>query len=125
MKLTESQLRSIIRDVISECYGWPVERTQDIYPGAKKSHVKHTSDPKNRNLKMPKGPNTRMGLKESFQRITSKELAAWSAGNYDEINEDVNYDPCEGCGEMFPATSMNVDESGKYLCGSCYGVDRT
>lgn len=62
MKITESQLRKIIREVIAECYGWPVEKEEHLYgvkPALDKANPK---DPKNPNLVMPKGPNTRSSM---------------------------------------------------------------
>ena len=113
----------IIREVIAECYGWPVEKEHDLYPGTKRVSTKNARDPRNKSLKLPKGPNSRTNLKESFQRISSKELVAWREGNYGELSEDVNYNPCDKCDKMFPSASLNKDADGKYVCGSCYDRD--
>lgn len=123
MKLTESQLRNIIREVIAECYGWPVEHEREVYQGSKGRVKVHGKDPRNPNLRLPKGPNSRTGLKESFQRITPRELVAWREGNYEDIREEVNYDPCDKCDQMFPALSLNKDGDDKYVCNTCYDKD--
>jgi len=48
-------------------------------------------DPKNCNLKFPKGPNSRSQvnkLKESFQRVVPEELEQWKNGNYDNVVQE-------------------------------------
>ena len=52
------EVRRLIRTLVRECYGWPVEKEESLY-GVK--HPKSTSrrDPKNAALKMPKGMSSR------------------------------------------------------------------
>jgi len=62
-------------------------------------------------------------VNETFQRITSKELAEWKKGNFDEIAEgDGESDPCERCNEMTPSKSLTKvknDDKEEFLCQSC------
>jgi formylmethanofuran dehydrogenase subunit E len=112
MKIRLSELRQLIKTVVAECYGWPVETEIDLFGAlARKGDTK-----------LPKGPNTRTDIKESFQRVTSRELSAWKNGDYSEINEspDVTEDPCDECGNMFPSDKL-VEVEGKYMCQSCAG----
>jgi hypothetical protein len=119
MKIKLSELRSIIRDVVRECYGWPVEKEHSLYGVPNKMGTKNASDPRNKNLKFPKGPNTRSGMNESFQRITSQELAAWRQGNYDPITEsEQSQDPCDECGGMVYSETL-TQKDGKYVCEKC------
>lgn len=125
MKL--SALKRVIREAAKECYGWPVDKKIDIFGAKPKLAVGDPKDPKNPNLRHPKGPNSRDGmssLEEGFKRPTSKELAEWSKGNFEEVDErDGESDPCEGCGEMAPSASLTQvkDDSGgsKYMCQMC------
>ena len=119
MKLTESQLRRIIRGVVAECYGWPVEKEEHLYGKASKIDVQNPRDPKNSAVKLPKGPNSRTNLGEAYQRPSQRELQAWSKGDYSELTEEVNQDPCDDCDRMFPSTALTKVQGGKYVCGSC------
>ena len=119
MKITILELRSVIRNVIRECYGWPVEKEQSLYGVPNKMGSTSPRDPKNKSLKLPKGPNSRGGMNESFQRISSKELNAWSQGNYDQLTEsDETQDPCDKCGAMF-ASSQLMKVENEHLCNQC------
>lgn len=121
MKIRLSELRQIIRSVVKECYGWPVEREEPLYGVSAKMGAKNPSDPKNRNLKLPKGRNTRSGMNESFQRISSRELAAWQSGNYEPINEaEITQDPCDECGLMVNSDSL-TEKDGMHVCEKCSG----
>lgn len=53
-----SELRRLIRDLIRECYGWPVADEKYLY-GVKPMQKSNPGDPKNPQIKMPKGLNTR------------------------------------------------------------------
>lgn len=119
MKITLSELRNIIRDVVRECYGWPVEAEHSLYGTPNKMGTKNPTDPKNKNLKLPKGHNSRSNMNESFQAISSRELSAWKDGNYDFVNEaEETQDPCDKCGGLFPSTQLIRVES-DYLCKGC------
>jgi RNA polymerase-binding transcription factor DksA len=121
MKIRLSELRQIIRNVVKECYGWPVEKEEHLYGAPTKIDVQNPRDPKNSLVSMPKGPNSRSGMNESFQKISQAELKAWKQGDYREINEvDGSFDPCEGCGEMVPSNQLQQVE-GKYMCQACSG----
>lgn len=52
------EVRSLIRMLIRECYGWPVEKEEHLY-GVKASMKSDNKDPKNSSLKLPKGRNSR------------------------------------------------------------------
>jgi hypothetical protein len=127
MKITESKLRRIIRTVIAECYGWPVEKVEHIFGQRSKIDVQNPRDPKNPAIKMPKGPNSAdvvaLVVKEGFQRPTQRELAAWKEGDYGDLTEEVVQDPCDGCDKMFPSTALTKTEDGRYVCGSCAKSD--
>lgn len=64
MKITESQLRQMIREVIAECYGWPVEKEEHLYGVKPELKKPNPADPKNSNLKFPKGLNTKSSINE-------------------------------------------------------------
>lgn len=52
-------LRKIIREfVLAECYGWPVEKEENLY-SVKASKKRTDRDPKNALLKLPRGRNSR------------------------------------------------------------------
>lgn len=59
MKITESQLRQIIREVIAECYGWPVEKEEHLYGVKTPMKDSPVRDSKNPELTLPKGPTSR------------------------------------------------------------------
>jgi len=52
------EVRRLIRALIRECYGWPVEKEESLY-GVKHQNLKLRRDPKNAALKMPKGMSSR------------------------------------------------------------------
>lgn len=58
--LEESKIRQLIRKLVKECYGWPVDKEVPLY-GVKGKDTENSRDPKNADLKLPKGPNTRSG----------------------------------------------------------------
>jgi hypothetical protein len=119
MKIKISELRQIIRDVVNECYGWPVEKEESLYGVPNKMGAMNPADPKNKALKFPKGPNSRGSMNESFQRITPRELAAWSMGNYEPINEaEVTQDPCDECGMMVDSHTL-TEKDGVHVCEKC------
>lgn len=54
------EVRALIRAmVLEECYGWPVEKEEHLYGVKSYSTATNLKDPKNPELKMPKGPTTR------------------------------------------------------------------
>jgi hypothetical protein len=119
MRVRLSELKKIIRSVVYECYGWPVEKEMPLYGVKSKSWGPENSvDPANKKLKLPKGDNTRSkkNLKESFNKITSRELAEWSAGNYGYINEDDQASDDEE-NEM-----SEMDEMEEGSCSQCGGM---
>lgn len=63
MLITESQLRKVIRAMIIECYGWPVEKEIVLY-GIEAKQEESPVDPKNVELKLPKGLNTRSSVND-------------------------------------------------------------
>ena len=117
-----SELRRIVRSIVKESYGWPVEREEHIFGARTKIDVQNPRDPKNTNIQMPKGPNSRDKMAEGFVRPTQRELSAWKQGDYayDSLNEEAEKDPCDGCGEMVPGDKLEQVE-GKYMCQSCMG----
>ena len=117
MKITITELRKIIRGVVSECMGWPVESTKPLY-GVESSLGKPSPyDGKNSPLRFPKGKNSRR-MNESFSKITAKELSEWQSGNWGFVHEDAAlYEMCEVCGGAINAKGNsvipeNVDECG-------------
>jgi len=98
MKITLLELKRIIRETISECYGWPVESEKPLY-GVKSAIGKPSKvDPKN-------SPLRRKGtLKESFSKITTRELDEWRSGNWGYLSEtgkppeDEDKEKCNECG---------------------------
>jgi hypothetical protein len=103
MKITISELRQIIRQTIKECYGWPVEREMPLYNAPSNIGKPSQHDPKNSALRMPKGPNSRSSvMRESFNKITARELDQWKKGNWgfisesDEVSE--GQESCSECG---------------------------
>jgi hypothetical protein len=98
MKITINELRKIVRSVVSECYGWPVESEAPLYgvKGTVGKPSKH--DPKNSALRVPKGRNSRMN--ESFTKISPREIAEWRKGNlgYIQENDEVTEGSCSECG---------------------------
>ena len=119
MKIKLSELRNIIRDTIKECYGWPVEKEESLYNVPNKMGAKNATDPKNKALKLPKGPTSRASMNESFQRISSRELASWIKGDYEPINEaEETKDPCDECGMMVSSASL-TEKDGSYVCEKC------
>ena len=122
MKITISELRQIIRSVVKENYGWPVEKEILPYGRATKIDVQNKHDPKNSQLIVPKGPNTKSKtMNESFQRITPRELTRWQNGDYSNITEDVEeetQDPCDACGALVNSSELS-EVDGKFLCGDC------
>jgi hypothetical protein len=98
MKITISELRQIIRDTINECYGWPVESERSLYNAPKNIGKPSKHDPKNSALRSPKGPNSRSSvMKESFNKITARELEQWKQGNWGFISEGED-EKCNECG---------------------------
>ena len=74
MKITEAQLRQLIRETIAECYGWPVADEKYLYDVKHTLKMPHPKDPKNAAIKMPKGYNTLSSVNESFGSLN--EMAA-------------------------------------------------
>ena len=98
MKITITELRKIIKGVVRECYGWPVESEAPLY-GVKSTAGKPSQhDPKNSALRFPKGRNSRMN--ESFTKISPREMAEWRKGNWGYIqeSEEVEEGSCSECG---------------------------
>jgi len=97
MKITLLELKRIIRETISECYGWPVESEKPLYNIRSNMGKPSKHDPKN-------SPMRRKGtLKESFSKITEREMAEWKKGNWgyisetgkpDELDEEERCDEC-------------------------------
>jgi hypothetical protein len=108
MRVRLSELKRIIRSVVYECYGWPVEKEIPLYGVKSKSWgPENPVDPANKKLKLPKGLSSKskgVSLKESFNRITSRELQEWSRGNYGYLHEDG--DPSS----EDPLKEMDLDE---------------
>jgi len=52
------EVRRLIRVLIREYYGWPLEKEESLY-GVKHPNLKSRRDPKNAALKMPKGISSR------------------------------------------------------------------
>lgn len=98
MKITITELKKIIRDTIKECYGWPVESEKPLYNAPTNIGKPSKHDPKNSPMRMPKGPNSRGVVKESFNKITARELAEWRNGNLGFIAEMDEAATCESCG---------------------------
>lgn len=97
MKITLLELRKIIRETISECYGWPVESEKPLYNVKSVIGKPSKHDPKNSPLRRGKS------LKESFTRITEREMAEWRQGNWGYISEtgkpeDEEVGECSECG---------------------------
>lgn len=69
MKISEAQLRSMIRDIIQECYGWPVEKEEHLYDVKPELNVLDPKDPKNPEIKMPKGLNTRSSVNKESKKV--------------------------------------------------------
>lgn len=136
MKITISELRQVIRDVIKECYGWPVESEKSLYDAKSNMGSPSPHDPKNSALRFPRGSNTRNslaksgtaakmvskavregvrgGLNESFSKITAKELNQWQAGNWGYIHEeskadDPDVEECSECGGMKDSHTNECD----------------
>jgi hypothetical protein len=101
MKITLLELRRIIRETISECYGWPVESEKPLYNVKSVMGKPSKHDPKNSPLRQ------RGSLKESFSKITSRELDEWRSGNWGYLSEAAG---CEKCGG-------DMDKKGK--CTKC------
>jgi len=59
----EAWLREVIRAMIIECYGWPVEKEIALY-GIEVKQEESLADPKNVELKLPKGLNTRSSIND-------------------------------------------------------------
>ena len=122
MKIKLSELRRIIRDTVKECYGWPVDKEEPLYGVSNKMSAKNPGGTKSKGLKLPKGPNTRSNVNESFQKISTRELSAWQSGNYEPITEaDEGTDPCDKCESMVPSSQLAKHE-GQYLCKQCSGM---
>lgn len=73
MKITESQLRQIIREAIVECYGWPVEKEEHLYGVKPDLKDVNPKDPKNPELSLPKGLNTKSSINE-LRKMIRKEI---------------------------------------------------
>ena len=56
--IEEGKIRQLIRKLVKECYGWPVEKEEPVY-GVKHPESKGGKDPKNSNLRLPKGLNSK------------------------------------------------------------------
>lgn len=117
MKITISELKKIIRDTISECYGWPTETEKPLY-GIKSNLGKSGQyDGKNSPLKYPRGKNSRNRVNESFSKITAKELSEWQSGNWGFLQEDaMTSEICEYCGGMKVENTNTVLPEGMYEC---------
>lgn len=74
MKITEARFRQLIRKMIVECYGWPVADEKYLYGIKHTLKSSHSKDPRNPEIKMPKGPNTLSSVNESFGSLN--EMAA-------------------------------------------------
>lgn len=53
-----AEVRQLIRMLIRECYGWPVEKERSLY-GVKHQRAKSKRDPKNSAVRLPKGASSR------------------------------------------------------------------
>lgn len=73
MKITVNQLRHLVRGIIAECYGWPVADEKYLYGVKHTLKASNPKDPKNSEIRMPKGPNSLSVVKESTML---KEMAA-------------------------------------------------
>jgi hypothetical protein len=101
MKITLTELRRIIRNVVKECYGWPVESEKPLYNVRSRMGQPSEHDPKNSALRFPKGKNTRSRVNESFSKISRRELEEWHKGNWGYIHESDKVDEmCSQCGGM-------------------------
>jgi len=114
MKITITELKKIIRDTIKECYGWPVESEKPLYNAPTNIGKPSKHDPKHSPLRMPKGPNSRGVVKESFNKITARELAEWRNGNLGFLHEDAMGQTCESCGG-----TMEGMAEGATTCEAC------
>lgn len=119
MKITITELRQIIRSVVAECMGWPVESTKPVY-GINSNNMGKPSphDGKNSALRFPRGPNSRQkkNVNESFSKITARELKEWQSGNWGFLQEDsANASECSQCGGMKIEADGPIPE-GVYEC---------
>lgn len=129
MRIRLSELKRIIRSVVNECYGWPVEKELPLYGVKSKSWgAENPVDPANKKLKLPKGSNTKSkkNLKEGFRRITSRELSEWSKGNYGYLQEN-DMDEDGKLGEALPEVDEvdqmdEMDEMDEASCSECGGM---
>lgn len=113
MKITEAELRQIICKTIVECYGWPVEKEEHLYGVKPALTASNPKDPKNPEIKMPKGPNTRSAVNEAvigLNQIYQVKLA--------EKAEDLGMDPTKFMkkviDEMVARFPWDFDESSTY-----------
>lgn len=123
LKMTITELRGMIRQLVKEeRYGWPVEK--EIIPVGDIKNVDtrtNPRDPKNATLSLPKGLNSRSkSIKESFQRISSRELNRWRSGDYTIVEdlEEITQDPCESCGALVDSSELS-EVRGRFLCLTC------
>ena len=126
MRVRLSELKKIIRSVVRECYGWPVEKEMPLY-GVKSNSwgAENPVDPANKKLKLPKGSNTKSkkNLKESFRRITSRELSEWSKGNYGYIQESDDPPDLDENDDLMQAMAEALPEGSCSECGGMKEVD--
>jgi hypothetical protein len=118
MKITLTELKQVIREVIAECYGWPVESKKPLYGINSDSLGKPSPhDGKNSALRFPRGPNSRQKgrVNESFSKITAKELKEWQSGNWGYLHEDAVASECSECGGARADKNGMVPE-GMYEC---------
>jgi hypothetical protein len=119
MKITISELRQIIREVVVESFGWPVESTKPVYGINSDNRGKPSQhDGKNSALRFPRGPNSKQkrSVNESFSKITARELKEWQSGNWGYLHEDsVNTTECSECGGVKTEPGGLMPE-GMYEC---------
>ena len=129
MRVRLSELKKIIRSVVYECYGWPVDKEIPLYGVKSKSWgAENPVDPANKKLKAPKGSNTKSkkNLSEAFRKITSNELSEWSQGNYGYLQEDHDEGGMDE-DDMLDMNEMDKDEldemyEGDSSCSECGGT---
>lgn len=60
------EFRKLVASLVAECYGWPVEKEEHIYGVKPKLDAPNPKDPKNPEVKMPKGPNTLSAVNKRY-----------------------------------------------------------
>lgn len=116
MKITITELRQIVKSVVAECMGWPVESTKPLYGiGSDAMGKPSPYDGKNSPLRFPRGKNSRKKMNESFSKITARELKEWQSGNWGFMHEDASSNECSQCGGMREMEGASPSE-GMYEC---------